>query len=58
MCMCMCMGILSAAPGDSEPWGQGGILGLENDVDLMGRGCKWSDVGFLNKQQSEEKLLT
>lgn len=46
---------ISATPGESEPRRQGGILGLENNADLMGGGCKWSNTRFLKKQK-EEKL--
>lgn len=47
---------LSAAPGQSEAWWQSGILALENDVNVVGGGSEWSNVGFL--KQSQKRRVT
>lgn len=49
--------ILSAGPGESESWRQGGVLALENNIDLVGSGYEWSNVGFLNKQHRNRRNL-
>lgn len=46
-----------AAPSKPEPWGQAGELSMKYDEDLMGGGCKWCDVGFLNKRPKNKETL-
>lgn len=46
-----------AAPCKPEPRGQAGELSMKYDEDLMGGGCKWCDVGFLNKRPKKGEIM-